>query len=586
MTACSEESACDPKGSLMHAEAQPTVVLGCGQRADREAVRSLVEAAGWVVDDVGSVWVVDSGVPELGAATCWIALVETDAAALEAVRAGASDALLWPSESPRLGRALVAARHRLREATGHHIYREVFRRSRSWLELADDEVHLLDVSRGFEEETGYARAEAVGRTPADLFRGGTHRPAYYEAVVRAVGREGSWRGDMLGRRRDGSLAVLEVDVGKVVGATRTIAQFAEKRPLGGAGPASLGGWIERHVADPWLLVERQSGAVAEVGPRVGEVFGLDRQAILARPLSMLGFEVSLPGPGCEEARDQWIDERAFEVVAAGHVAGDVELVLYVFRDVTDRLRREEELDALAHDLAVARDQALAADRTKSAFLASMSHELRTPLTAILGYAEMLADDVEDEGRISDLGRIRAAGSHLLGLVDEVLDLARVESGEVSLAMGDVSLRTVLEEVVDSVRMRASAAGKVLVVDAPDGGLVWADRQRVVQVVLNLVVNAVKYAVPGRIVVGLEAHQGRRAVFVQDQGPGLTARQRVGIFHAFRQLRDDNDGVGLGLAISLRLAEAMGGSLDVVSDLGSGSRFRLWLRAVRPQGRDG
>jgi signal transduction histidine kinase len=338
-------------------------------------------------------------------------------------------------------------------------------------------------------------------------------------------------------------------------------------------------------------VERRSGAIVEVGARAPDALGLDRSTLLSTPFPDLALHLELPRPDLQARQDRWVGDRAYDVFASGRVVGDVDLVLVVFHDVTERLLRAEELDALAHDLAVARDQALAADRTKTAFLAGMSHELRTPLTAILGYAELLADDLDDPSWLADLGRITTAGTHLLRLVDEVLDLARVESGEVALAMEAFPVGPLLEEVADSVRLRAAAGGKEIAVEVVDDLCLWGDRQRVLQVMLNLVVNAVKYAVPGRVLVGVERGvEGRWALFVEDEGPGLTPQQQVRIFHAFRQLHDVSDGVGLGLAISRRLAEAMGGDLTVASTPDGGSRFRLWLDApeasrLEPRGLD-
>ncbi len=557
------------------------VGLRAGAGADAELLRAEVEAAGFRVSDSARLWVLRLGERAPAAMDgCWIALVPDEEAALAALRAGACDALVWPAEVSRLHRALVASMGRVADAVGHHIYREVFRRSRSWLELADDAVRLVDVSRGFEEQTGYPRQDAVGKTPAELFRGGTHGEAFYQRIAGALARDARWGGDMLSRRRDGSLAVVRADIGRIEGPGGVFAQYADKRAVAEAGHSSLAGWVETHVADPWLLVERRAGAVLEVGNRLTEVLVADRATLLAKPFAELGLSVPLPPPGEASVCDQWIGPRAFELTATGREAGDAQLVLIVLRDVTERLRRAEQLDALAHDLAMARDQAMSADRAKSAFLAGMSHELRTPLTAILGYAELLADELQQPRFRSDLGRITVAGKHLLSLVDDVLDLARVESGEVKLDMKAFPVRGVLEEVADSVRLRARARGLELHIDPNASSLrVWGDRQRTLQVVLNLVVNAVKYAVPGRIVVGgEEGADGRRGVFVQDEGPGLTPREQQRMFHAFRQLHDVSDGVGLGLAISRRLAEAMGGSLDVVSAPGEGSRFRLWLAA--------
>ncbi len=557
------------------------VAIRCGGWAGPEAVAAAVVASGFRPMYHAALVVTDAGVAELSSEVLAraVVLVSEKAEATRALVAGAAGAVVWPGEAPMLGRALLAARNRLRDTIGHVVYREAFRRSPVWMELANDDVTLLDVSDGFVAGSGYRADEAVGQTPGELFRGGTHGPAYYEAIVRSLDQHGAWRGDMVSRRRDGSLALIDATVHRVRCADGDFAQFAIKRPVGSPRPGTVSSWVHDRVARPWLLVDGRTTEVVEVGPAIDQVLGLGREQVLARSLVELDLDaLALPVDEGMVQQDLWLGERAYAIRAVRRLLGDSPVVLVVFDDVTERLRREEELDALAADLAMARDQAMAADQAKSAFLAGMSHELRTPLTAILGYADLLRDDLDQPQQQADLGHIRTAGTQLLALVDEVLDLARVESGELLLTMEAFAARPVLVEVADSVRLRAQVAGKEIVVVAPDDATAWGDRHRVRQVVLNLVVNAVKYAVPGRIEVGLQVEGERSVFYVQDLGPGLTLRQQRGIFHAFRQLHDVSEGVGLGLAISRRLAEAMGGSLEVRSAPGEGSRFLLLLRA--------
>lgn len=559
----------------------PSVRLRCGRVVPAEQVAARVVAMGLEVDPGGAVEVADA--PPWGSATgtVQVAIVDSEVEALDAVRSGANDALVWPTDATRLERSIEAARHRVVDAEGHYVYREVFRRLPTWVELTTPGPVLVDVSSGFEGVTGYARSEVVGRTPAELFRGGTHGAAFYDGIGAALAAGKAWHGDMLGRRRDGSLAVLEGLVDCVRRNGREIAHFAVKRQPSAVAPGSLGGWVQSGVSAPWMLVRRDSGVVVEVGPGAAEVFGTSREVLVESSFDSLGLDVSVPAAGEVVSEDRWVGQRAYELTATGRLVGDVEMFLVVLHDVTERLLREEDLDALAHDLAMARDQAMAADQAKSAFLAGMSHELRTPLNAILGYADLLTDEVDDAAILSDLAKIRTSGIHLLGLVDEVLDLARVESGEVLLSMEAFPVTPILQEVVDSVRMRAAAAGHELVlrVAAPTP-MAFGDPQRVLQVLLNLVVNAIKYADPGQIVVGQEpSADGSTVLYVRDQGPGLTPHQQDRIFHSFRQLHATGDGVGLGLAISRRLAEAMGGRLEVTSTPGQGSRFCLCLQST-------
>ncbi|MDM0044069.1 ATP-binding protein [Variovorax dokdonensis] len=234
----------------------------------------------------------------------------------------------------------------------------------------------------------------------------------------------------------------------------------------------------------------------------------------------------------------------------------------------------------------AREQAEAANRTKSTFLANMSHELRTPLNAVIGYAEMLEEDLADredsQRMLGDLGRIRGAAKHLLGLINDVLDLSKVEAGKIELHAEPFEVAELVDLVASTAHPLVAANGNTLQLHTQPGlGIVRTDQTRLRQVLFNLLSNAAKFTHGGTI--ALHSREGRNehgrplVVFeVVDSGIGMTPEQMERLFQPFVQASSETSrkygGTGLGLAISRRLCRMMGGDLTVTSQPGEGSRF--------------
>jgi len=223
----------------------------------------------------------------------------------------------------------------------------------------------------------------------------------------------------------------------------------------------------------------------------------------------------------------------------------------------------------------------------------MSHELRTPLNAVLGFAEVMTmDPATDHKARERLRHILKAGHHLLELINEVLDIARIETGRLSLSLEPVAVADVLHEALDLTRPLAIQRGVRLTIEAPEHfeQHVIADGQRLKQVLLNLLANGVKYnADGGSVVVSVaDAEEGRVWIEVRDTGPGIAPDKLERLFVPFERLDADRSGVegsGLGLAISRRLIEAMGGTIGVASVVGAGSTFSIELpRAASPLAR--
>jgi adenylate cyclase len=296
----------------------------------------------------------------------------------------------------------------------------------------------------------------------------------------------------------------------------------------------------------------------------------------------------------EGRREAWIAER----LARHHAASETHIqrrsdgrwiqvnerktanggVVAIYADITELKHHEAEL-------AEARDAADAANQTKSTFLANMSHELRTPLNAIIGYSEILQEDAADKGdkaAIDDLQQIEGAGRHLLGLINNILDLSKIEAGKMDVFIEPIDIQAMVTEVLSIVRPLADKSENVVEVVCPaDIGSFRSDQTKVKQCLLNLMSNANKFTDKGTLTLAVAHEGGSQVCFrVSDTGVGMTQEQLGRLFEAFSQADASTTkrfgGTGLGLAITKRFCTMLGGDVTVESTPGKGTTFIIRL----------
>ena len=337
-----------------------------------------------------------------------------------------------------------------------------------------------------------------------------------------------------------------------------------------------------------IFTFNEHGTIRTFNRAAERIFGFETDEIVGRSVSLIVAEgePAWGTPGRREVTGRRQDRAEFPMdLGIGAIEQDGHrLLIGMARDITDRRKAEE-------DLLSAKEAAEGANRAKSTFLANMSHELRTPLNAIIGYSEMLAEEARDSGNdeyVPDLEKIRRAGSHLLGLINSVLDLSKIEAGKMDLYLETFDLASMLGDVTATIQPLIQQKGNRLVIQTGDDlGDMHADVTKVRQTLFNLLSNASKFTEDGTITLKVEREMVDDVAWisfaVSDTGIGMNADQLGRLFQAFTQADVSTTrkygGTGLGLVITRRFCQMMGGDITVDSTEGVGTTFAMRLPAV-------
>lgn len=461
--------------------------------------------------------------------------------------------------------------------------------------IADSRGQILYANKRFCEVSGYCCEELVGSNHS-LLNSGYHERGFFRDLWHTIGKGGIWQGEICNRRKDGSLYwVLSTIVPFVNADGRpyryislrtdiTRLRASEERLQRSQLFANIGTW-DWNIATGELYWSERIGHLFGYADAVPEtsydnflaaVHPDDRQKVIDAVDACVhqGADYDI------EHRVVWPDGSVHWLQERGDVVRDYRgwplHMLGVVQDITERKIAQLRL-------AEAKEEAEKASQAKSRFVSSMSHEMRTPMNAILGFAQLLEVDRLSAGQRECVGEIRRAGGHLLALINDVLDLARIEAGRVELRLEPVAVAQVLRECGPLIGTLLATCRLTLdwELDRWQGLEVMADGRRLKQVLLNLLSNACKYNRPGgsvRVVCGTNAHH-TAFISVRDNGPGIEAHKLDELFRPFCRLGAENsniEGSGIGLFITRQLVELMDGRIEVESEPGAGSVFRVEL----------
>ncbi|QRM18519.1 PAS domain S-box protein [Dechloromonas sp. TW-R-39-2] len=489
--------------------------------------------------------------------------------------------------------------------------------------IADTSGRIKYVNPKFEQVTGYQSAEVIGQN-SRILSSGEKSAEEYRHLWETISAGKTWHGVFHNRRKDGSLFWEQASISPILDASGTLLEFlAVKEDI-----------TERKLAEDTLREnEYRQGVILDSVEAYIYIKGLDYRyqyanrpvrELFGRPLEeIVGQEDAafFDAATAENIRlndrrvleeGQRVVEEEVNTTVDGKVSsaflsikiplrekdGQIYALCGISTDISTRKQAEAELEhyrqhlellvqSRTAELAEAKDAAEAASRAKSTFLANMSHEIRTPMNAIIGLAHLLKKDITDPKSSGQLLKISDSARHLLNVINDILDLSKIEAGRLALESREFVPAEVLDQSISILEERAHAKGLVLKSLIADGvpSLLRGDSVRLGQALLNFIGNAIKFSEHGVITVAmsatpLEAGQVLLRLEVRDQGIGMSAEQQARLFEAFAQADNSTTrkygGTGLGLAINRHLAQMMGGEVGVESVVGAGSTF--WLTA--------
>jgi len=464
--------------------------------------------------------------------------------------------------------------------------RAIIETSREWIWSIDISGRHTFSNPAIEVILGYRPDEIVGKSSLDL----VHR----EDRAKIEGRLPEWIADKRGwsnlllrwRHKDGGYRYLESNAVPILDRSGGVVGFrGVDRDITRLKRSEEHAQVLLSTIADAVFVHDAEGVLHEVNDAACEMFGRTEEELVGMRVSDLWIDsdranlariwATMTAPVTIAGRHRRDDGSEFPVeVRVARGTGD--MFVATVRDTSDREETERQL----------RDAVLKADAAnvaKSEFLANMSHEIRTPLTAILGFAEMLELDGDLESappsRLSAIDTIRRNGDHLLRIINDILDLSKIEAGRLHISTEPCNLRSIVDGTVASFRNLPSTQTE-LVSECPEV-MIEASAVRLRQILLNLVGNAVKFTEEGIVKVTATVEQGQLSIEIDDDGPGMSPEQAAGLFASFHQLDNSatrkHGGAGLGLTISRRLARAMGGDVEIVrANPGEGCTFRMTL----------
>jgi len=508
-----------------------------------------------------------------------------------------------------------------RDITARRAVEAELRLRTSLLDAAGQAIIATDVdfeviywNTAAEKLYGWPATEVLGQDLPQLIGTTEAHVAESRELLRSALRPGStWTGEVAVRRRDGStfpaLASYTALFDEAAGIVAIIGVSTDlsARKAAEESRAFLSAIVES--SNDAIIGLDLAGTITNWNRSAQRMYGYAPDEAVGRPESILVPDELLgesramldrarsgePSSNIEtrrRTRSGGVVDVEQSVVAVRNPEREIIGLSVISHDITVRVRRAREAEQKQRELAEAkeladrreldRQAAERANEAKNEFLSRMSHELRTPLNAVLGFAQLLLRDDLSERTRDYSDHIYRAGSHLLDLINEVLDISRIESGVIPLSIEPMLVCEVVDDAADLSRPLAASRDIVITVHPSDPHLaVLADRQRVVQVLLNLLNNATKYnASNGRVDIEMgQLDAGTVRISVRDTGPGIRPEHLDRLFTPFDRLgaeRTDVEGAGVGLALSHALSAAMGGTLSVESTLGQGSTFHCDL----------